>query len=264
MQLAYIQQHAAAAVTELAATRVLLCCSMMQGRLERAGGSCLAVHAAEVTCDAIYLLFKVLRPFAHAIGHLLSHLLTQLFVILAGSTEAATLRAPARLSAVQPGGGLLQTGWPRGRHQAARATQQPAMPRPAQPMSPVLPSQQQQQPAYDGGRPFPELRTFSTVVELHRLYDQGDPLLRQPPLRDLEHEQHSNCRTGWRQRWHELKAAAQKIEKLAVQQRQPGPGCRRNATARSVAMELEAQRQMSGKDGRARPLPAFIKNFIKG
>jgi hypothetical protein len=124
--------------------------------------------------------------------------------------------------------------------------------------------QSQQQHAYAGGRPFPELRTFSSIVELHRLYDQGDPLLRRPPLKDLEHEQHSEWRTGWRQRWHEIKAAAQKIEHMAVQQRQPGPGSRPNATARSVAVELEEERQLSGKNGKPRPLPAFVKQFIKG
>lgn len=133
------------------------------------------------------------------------------------------------------------------------------------PVAPAAPQQgQQHHHAYGGGRPFPELRTFGSIVELHRLYDQGDQLRRRPPLKDLEHEQHSEWRTGWRQRWHEIKAAAQKIEKLAVQQRQPGPDSRPNATARSVAMELEAQRQVSGKNGCARSLPAFVKEFIKG
>lgn len=33
------------------------------------------------------------------------------------------------------------------------------------------------------------------------------------------------------------------------------------AEARSVAVELEEERQLSGKNGRPRPLPAFVKQF---
>jgi hypothetical protein len=131
----------------------------------------------------------------------------QLCCVLAGAIEAAL--PPALLLDVQPSGARLPTKQAK---RAARAIQQPASTASAAAgagagacggTGPAPP------PCFDGGRPFPELRTSSGIVDVYMLYDQGATLQRRPLLKDLQHEQHSDWHIGWRQRWHEMKAAAQ-------------------------------------------------------